>query len=155
TVTASVAAGRDIYVDNTSGDDRRGGSLPTPQGALGPCRSIAKALRIVEPGDRIVIANKGQPYPQSLTIQGPQHSGTDRYPFVIEGNGATLDGTVSLAGASWQYVGKYTFRTRPILMSYQQLFLDDQPATRKQPAPGESPKLEPRQWCSINGYLYS
>jgi hypothetical protein len=154
TVVSDLAFARDIYVDNTTGDDRRGGTISTSQGNLGPCRSIAKALRIAKFGDRIVLANTGVPYRESITVQGPQHSGSDSYPFMIIGNGATLDGTVSLADTHWQHVSDGVFRTRPILMSYQQLFLDDQPAVRQQPLPGEFPKLAPLQWCSIHGYLY-
>jgi hypothetical protein len=145
---------REIYVDNTTGDDRRGGTLARSEGGLGPCRTIAKALRIAQPGDRIVLANTGVPYRESITIQGPRHSGSDNYPFMIIGNGATLDGTLSLAEAHWEHVADGVFRMRPVLMSYQQLFLDDQPAIKKQPLPGEPPQLAPREWCSIHGYIY-
>ena len=57
TVVSDLAFARDIYVDNTTGDDRRGGTISTSQGNLGPCRSIAKALRIAKFGDRIVLAS--------------------------------------------------------------------------------------------------
>src|SRR6266567_3812414 len=52
----SASAG-DIFVDNVLGDDRRGGTtaIVTGEGG-GPCLSIAKALRIAQPGDRIVVA---------------------------------------------------------------------------------------------------
>jgi hypothetical protein len=152
--TASAAA-RDIFVDNVVGDDRRGGSMATVTGELGgPCRSIAKALRMAQPGDRIVIAKTPEPYRESITIQGPQHSGTDRFPLVIIGNGATLDGTVSLADANWEFAGNSTFRTRPPHLSHQQLFLDDQPAVRKQPPAGQIPALQPLEWCLFEGWIY-
>jgi hypothetical protein len=153
-VTSSAVA-RDIFVDNVIGDDRRGGSMATVTGDLGgPCRSIAKALRVAQPGDRIVIAKTAEPYRESITIQGPRHSGTDRYPLVIIGNGATLDGTVSLVGASWEFAGSNTFRTRPPHLSHQQLFLDNQPAARKQPREGQLPALQPREWCLFEGWIY-
>jgi len=151
----SAASARDIYVNNMLGDDRRGGSMELPTGTEGgPCRSIAKALRIALPGDRIVVANTGQPYRESITIQGPKHSGSDRFPTVIAGNGATLDGTISLEGAHWEYAGNKMFRTRPIHKSFQQLFLDDRPAVRKQPLSGERPKLAALQWCLFEGWIY-
>jgi hypothetical protein len=150
----STAAARDIFVNNQLGDDRRGGSAPTAEGGLGPCRTIAKALRIAERGDRIVLANTGEPYRESITIQGARHSGSEMYPFVIAGNGATLDGTISLATAKWKYVGGNVFRTRPPYLSFQQLFLDGQPAVRNQPATGNAPALAPRQWCLFGGWLY-
>ena len=152
---AASAPARDIFVDNVNGDDRRGGSSPTSLGATGgPCRSIAKALRIADPGDHIIIANTGQPYRESITVQAGWHSGSDVFPFVIEGNGATLDGTVSLIDATWEHVSGDYFRTQPKLMSYQQLFLDGQPAVRQQPVAGRVPKLAPTQWCLLDGWIY-
>jgi hypothetical protein len=149
------AHARDIFVDNVLGDDRRAGTMAAVAGETGgPCRSIAKALRIALPGDRIVVAKTARPYRESITIQGPRHSGDDRYPLVIVGNGATLDGTFSLADARWEHVGKGTFRTRPPHLSYQQLFLDDAPLARKQPPEGEFPKLAPREWCLFQGWIY-
>jgi hypothetical protein len=152
-VASTSASARDIFVHNIVGDDRRGGTVADVTGEGGPCRSIAKALRIATPGDRIVIANTGRPYRESITLQGPRHSGTDRFPTVIVGNGVTLDGTMSLDAAQWEYAGGGAFRTRPPHMSFQQLFLDDQPATRKQPLPGESPQLGPHEWCLLQGWI--
>jgi hypothetical protein len=153
-LAAGPLVARDIYVNNVTGDDRRGGSAAEPSGAGGPCRSIAKALRIAQPSDRIIVANTGQPYRESITLQGPRHSGDERYPFVISGNGAVLDGRMNMADAVWEYVSDETFRTRPLRMSFQQLFLDDQPAVRNQPRPGQPPALAPRQWCSLEGWVY-
>jgi len=148
------AMARDIYVNNVTGDDRHGGSDAESSGTGGPCRSIAKALRIAQPSDRIIVANTGQPYRESVTIQGPRHSGDDRFPFQIIGNGATIDGTTSMSDAVWEYVADDTFRTRPLLMSFQQLFLGDQPAVRKPAAAGQRPTLAPREWCSLGGWIY-
>jgi hypothetical protein len=112
--TAAAAPARDIFVDNINGDDRRGGTLAVSQGESGgPCHSIAKALRIAKASDRIIIANTGQPYRESVSIQGGRHNGTGDFPFVIVGNGATLDGRVSLGDAEWEYVAANVFRTRP------------------------------------------
>jgi len=151
----SSASARDIFVDNVIGDDRRAGtsSIIAGQGG-GPCRSIAKALRVAQPGDRVIIAKTPEPYREGITIQGPRHNGSDRFPLVIVGNGATLDGTTLLTGAQWEYVGTNTFRTRPAHMSYQQLFLDDQPAAHKQPPPGQPPHLGLHEWCLQDGWIY-
>jgi len=154
-LACTSAAARDIFVDNVLGDDRRAGTMAVVVGEdVGPCRSISKALRIALPGDRIVVTNTGQPYRESITLQGPNHSGDDRFALAIVGNGATLDGTYSLANARWEYAGNNTFRTRPPHLSYQQLFLDGQPLVRKQPPPGQSPQLAPHEWCLFQGWIY-
>src|SRR6187397_740925 len=153
-VCASAAA-RDIYVNNVLGDDRRGGTQPNNTADdAGPCRSISKALRIATVGDHIIIANTGRAYQECLTVQGPCHSGSDRFPTVISGNGATLDGTMSLSGAVWEFAGQSMFRTRPINKSFQQLFLGGVPLVRHQPAAGQFPDLAPREWCLFQGWIY-
>jgi hypothetical protein len=151
----SAATARDIFVDNVNGDDRRGGKLPVSQGeAGGPCRSIGKALRIARPSDRIIIANTGEPYRECISVQGGRHSGSGDYPFEIIGNGATLDGRITLAENDWEYVGANVFRTRPPLMSYQQVFLDDAIAVRRFVENGKFPALEPLQWVLLDGWIY-
>jgi hypothetical protein len=154
-ISVSLTSARDIFVNNVLGDDRRGGTMAAVgDEGTGPCRSIAKALRITSPGDRIVVANTGQPYRESITVQGPRHSGIDRFPTIISGNGATLDGSMSLLENVWEFAGHSMFRTRPINKSFQQLFLAGVPLMRKQPLPGEYPKLAPREWCLFQGWIY-
>ncbi len=154
-VIPALASARDIYVDNVNGDDRLGGHSPAAGSELGgPCRSIAKALRIAQPSDRVVVANTGVPYRECVTIQGPRHSGSDSFPFYLNGNGATLDGTMSLAEAKWEHFRGNIFRTRPARMSHQQLFIDDQPATRQQVLSHNLPDLAAREWCLADGWLY-
>ena len=48
------------------------------------------------------------------------------------------------------------FRFRPRHLGYQQLFLDDRPATRAfvVPTAGGPPQLQPRQWCLLDGQIY-
>ena len=153
--SSSSGLARDIFVNNVVGDDRRGGTMAGVSGeGTGPCRSIAKALRIADPGDHIIVANTGQPYREGITVQGPRHSGFGRFPTVISGNGATLDGSMSLSGVFWEFAGESMFRTRPIAKSFQQLFLAGVPLVRKQPGAGDFPKLGPREWCLFQGWIY-
>jgi hypothetical protein len=152
---ATQVAAREIYVDNVAGDDRRNGRTAHSQGqASGPCRTIAKALRIAVAGDRVILAATGEPYRESITVQAGWNSGAGDSPFEIIGNGAVLDGTVSLAEASWEYLGRDTFRVQPRRMSYQQLFLNDEPAVRKKVVDGKLPRLEPLEWCLYEGHIY-
>src|SRR5579859_2997869 len=60
---AASVAGRDIYVSNVSGDDRStGDQTDNVLQFRGPVRTIAKALRLAQPGDRIVLEASEEPY---------------------------------------------------------------------------------------------
>jgi hypothetical protein len=151
----STASARDIFVDNLAGDDGHGGQSAVAQGVEGgPCRTIAKALRIARRGDRIVVANTGEPYRECLSVQAAHHSGSDAFPFQIIGNGATLDGTVSLVDAHWEHFRGDIHRTRPARMSYQQLFVAGVPAPRKASSRGQPIELAPGEWALLEGWLY-
>jgi hypothetical protein len=77
-------------------------------------------------------------------------------PFVIDGQGATLDGSAPLPGEAWEHYRGATFRARPPRLGPQQLFLDDRPATLVPADPGAAvpPKLEPLEWSDHGGFLY-
>src|SRR5262245_44790157 len=92
-----TAQARDIFVDNVAGDDLNQGISPRIGGPSGgPCRTIAKALRMAEKSDRIVLTKNAEPYRESITLQGGKHSGLTTIPFIIEGNGAVLDGRMPI-----------------------------------------------------------
>jgi hypothetical protein len=154
--TVTTALGRDIFVDNLGGDDRNNGETLTAQGkANGPCKTITKALRLVISGDRIIIiAHPGEPYRESIAVQSGFSSGRAGAPVEIIGNGAVLDGTMSLIASEWDYEGNDIFSIRPRLMAHQQLFLGDKAAKRVQVKDGSRPKLEPREWCLFEGKIY-
>ena len=147
-VAASKLAARDIYVDNLGGDDRNDGfSEASSAGGSGPCKTIARALRAAQKGDRVVLVNTGEPYRESITLQGGRHSGSSLSHFQIEGNGAILDGSQPVPDDGWENVKGEVFRFRPPRMSHQQLFIDDRPA-RRVPVTADflMPKLEPLEW---------
>ena len=154
--TATFAAAKDLFVDNLGGDDRNNGETLNAQGrSNGPCRTIAKAMRLVRSGDRIVIiAHPGEPYRESISVQGGFSSGKEGAPVEIVGNGAVLDGTTSLIDAEWDYEGNDSFSIRPRLMAHQQLFLGAKTAQRVPVKDGARPKLEPLQWCLFAGKIY-
>src|SRR5688572_10004213 len=85
---STIAKAGDIYVDNLTGDDRRTGYMLTSDGVgNGPVRSITKALRLANKGDRIILVNnEGRPYRESIAISGGFHSGIATYPFTLIGN---------------------------------------------------------------------
>lgn len=155
-LNASLCAAANIYVDNLTGDDRRNGLEPKSFGVgNGPVRTITKALRLANKGDRIVLTNNpGNPYRESIAISGGFHSSIANFPFEIIGNGATLDGSLSLAEAEWEFVAGDTFRVRPPRGAHQRLFLNDQPAVYVPSIGDARAELKPLQWTLAGGQIY-
>lgn len=156
-LAASAAVARDVHVDNLGGDDNftgRGTEI-RPDGS-GPVRTIARALELASQGDRIVLRNSGVPYRESISLVGSRHSGYSYRPFVIEGNGAVLDGSAPVPPDAWEHYRGAVFRFRPPRLQHQQLFLDGRPAARftagaRAPDP---PELDPLGWCLHRGHIY-
>lgn len=153
---ASVAVGRELFVDNQTGDDGRNGRAATVDGNNGPFRTIARALKEADFGDRIIIAKTPDPYRESITLQGGRHSGIAGGEFEIVGNGAVVDGSRSVPQGWWKHFRGDVFRFRPPKMSFQTLFLDGVPAVRKyaEKASNRLPNLEPLEWCLFNRHVY-
>jgi len=152
-----TGAAKDIHVNNVDGDDSFAGRHDrnlSDQG--GPVRTIARALQLASQGDRIILANTGRPYRESITLTGSRHSGYSFRPFVIEGNGAILDGSAPVAAEAWDHYRGHVYRFRPPGLGHQQLFLDDRPlarvaADRRFDRP---PELDPLTWCLYDGHVY-
>ncbi|NQU20981.1 MAG: right-handed parallel beta-helix repeat-containing protein [Candidatus Nealsonbacteria bacterium] len=151
------AAGRDLFVSNTGGDDTFSGrQTRNAPDRSGPLRTIARALQLAVAGDRIVLIPSDEPYRESISLVGNRHSGYPHQSFTIEGNGATLDGAAPVPPEAWEHFRGPVFRFRPPGKAHQQLFLDNLPADRVavdrfQVGP---PKLEKLQWCLHGGHIY-
>ncbi len=124
---------RDLFVNNVDGDDLWTGAAAEVGAPDGPTRTIAKALRISGPGDRIVIAKTDRPYEECLSLVGSKHSGTLEHPFIIEGNGAVLSGSSRVPHELWKHWNGNVFRFPLKELAYQQFFLDGKPARRYMP----------------------
>jgi hypothetical protein len=154
---AAPAAARDIFVNNMSGDEGATGrhAEPNPD-RTGPVMSIAKALRLAERGDRIVLAKTAQPYRESITLAGGDHSGFSHEPFVVQGSGATLDGSAPVPRGAWEFYRGATFRFRPPHLEHQQLFLGGRPVPRviAGRVADRPPELKPLEWCLHEEHIY-
>ncbi len=157
-LTMSVSSQASVlYVNNVHGSDLYDGSLA--EGAdnySGPVRSIRRALRLARQGDRIVLANTGTPYREGVSFYGGRNSGLIGRPFILEGNGAVLDGSQPIPARAWRHFRGDVYRYRPHHLGHQMLFMDGKPAQRH-PAPRtveEVPDLAPLQWVDHGAYVY-
>lgn len=159
TIAASLSA-NDIFVNNVLGDDRLLGThADTQLQGRGPVRSISKALRLAGPGDRISVANTGQPYRETVSLFGARHSGSGAQPFVVEGHGAVLDGTQPVPARAWEVAYDDVFRFRPARRAYLQLFLGEtlvprSPLLAAEIDPGQLPPLPAGGWLLHDGYVH-
>jgi hypothetical protein len=154
---AGSASARDLFVNNSIGDDRFDGRRATYGGNTeGPLRSIGRALEVCNRGDRIVVAKTTEPYRESITLSGPRHSGTVLAPFEIDGGGAILEGSLAVPARAWENVQGDYFRFRPSgLGPYQMLFLAGLPALRRADGGAKAlPMIEPKTWFSRDPFIY-
>lgn len=139
----------DIFVNNIAGSDLLRGDTPlslTP--GSGPFKTIQRALLAAGPGDRVVIANTGEPYRECVTLQGGANSGIAGAPFIVEGNGAVLDGSAPTLPDRWRHFRGEVFTYQPERVAHQQLFLDGRPLPRRPTNDdGSLPALEELEWC--------
>jgi hypothetical protein len=155
-LAGKFAAARDIYVDNRIGDDRQNGRNPEiVVGSGGPVRTMAKALRLATGGDRIVLAASEIPYREMLSFTSSKHSGAFGRPFIVEGNGAILDGSNLIPPEGWRWVGGDVFAFRPAGLGYQQFFVNGRAAVRRpsKPADRQPPELGVLEWCLSGGEI--
>ncbi|MGC3966444.1 MAG: right-handed parallel beta-helix repeat-containing protein [Pirellulales bacterium] len=154
---AAEVSARDIFVSNTTGDDTQNGRQPTGSDIGGPVQTLARALAVAGPGDHIHIANTGVPYRESISLSGGDHSGFVALPFVIEGNGAVLDGTAPIPDDAWTVVRGDLYKFRPAGGGNLRLFQPDGkplPEVKLASDAKQLPPLAAGQWCEHDGYAY-
>ena len=150
----NTALARNLYVNNLSGDDRHDGRAPIADTQdHGPFRTIDRAMRAARKGDHVVIANTGTPYRESITVQGGRNSGLVTRPFVIQGNGAVLDGSTDISADVWKPVQKDLYRFTPEYKSLL-IFNGGRPAPRVMVKEDSLPSLKPLEWCLYKGDVY-
>ena len=158
-LSVNPAQAENYYVNNETGDDRRDGrSADLSDLASGPYRTITKALQVANRGDHIILAKTKTPYQESITLQASRHSGMLTRPFVLEGNGAILDGSQPIPETAWEGVPNRPdlFRYEPRFKSHVLLYLFGRPAKRVtvSAADAQAPELKPLQWCLFRGHVY-
>ena len=148
---------KDIYVNNATGHDRNlGESGDTVDELAGPVRTIARAIDLSRSGDCIILAPTDTPYRETLCFFGKNQSGDEFNAFIIEGNGAILDGSEMLPIEAWSHAFENTFRFKPTRFTHFQLFEGGRPMERIAVESGvrTPPRLNEMEWCICNGFLY-
>jgi hypothetical protein len=154
---SAVADARTFYVNNVSGDDLFDGRAAEREyPGHGPNQTIWRALRSAHAGDHIVLAKTEEPYRESISLVGSHHSGHELQRFVIEGNGAVLDGSGPVPFDAWQFVRGDIFKFQPARMDFNQLFYQGAPLVQRPYSPLTNGKieLEPLEWMLANGWIY-
>jgi hypothetical protein len=96
-VASSV--GRSLQVDPTTGNDGQ-------DGIARPVRTIARAVKLAQPGDTIHLVPGT--YYESADLSNKH--GLPGRPITLDGHGAVLDGSEPVRAADWESLGKGLFR---------------------------------------------
>ena len=148
-----------LFVNNRMGSDRYNGSTEKAiNDSSGPVRTIQRALQLAGTSDIISLANTGVPYYESLTLCGTRHSGTERHPFTIVGNGSVLSGAIAVPETAWQQVGDHLWQLKPYRKGHYQLILNGKavPELRRKANENRAtvPDLPSGTWCAFRGAIY-
>jgi hypothetical protein len=153
---APPASAKVVYVDNRIGDDVNDGTTATLSGIRsGPVRSLRRAALLLGPGDVLEIANTGDPYYGTLRLIGRRCSGVPSQPLVVNGNGATIDGTDAVPSDAWVSLGGDLWRLEPPRKGWFQLVRGDSvvPEVRaNDDAPTPTPPAG--RWAAWRGAIY-
>ncbi len=96
------AEARVLHVDTRVGDDRNTG------GNDAPLRTIARAIRLAEAGDEILLVPGQSPVHEEIKIDA--RSGASGLPITFDGGGNTLDGSRRVIADEWEKVGPGLYR---------------------------------------------
>lgn len=146
-----------IYVDNRVGSDTfDGASSEAVDVRSGPVKTIRRALLKARQGDTIVVANRGVPYYEQLSMNGRHHSGYGRARFTIVGNGAVVSGARLVPPTAWKAVAPDLWRFSPQRKGHFQLILSDKPVPETAVARGAKmlPKIPAGHWAAWRGAIY-
>lgn len=147
----------EVYVDNVTGDDAFDAASATAINNIsGPARTIRRALSLAKAGDTLVIVNQGQPYFETLELEGERFSGRAGNPFIISGNGALISGARRMSPTDWSYLGNSLWKFTPFRKGHYLLLNGSVPLPEQRVSPSAPalPKLASKKWCAWRGSIY-
>jgi hypothetical protein len=111
TLTGLCARGADFYVDPALGDEHANGLAAKVDGTNGPVKTIARGLKLAQPGDTVHLASAI--YKESAIFH--DRAGEEGRPITLDGHGATLEGSDPLNPDDWPEVSPGLFRNDHLL----------------------------------------
>jgi hypothetical protein len=147
----------EIYVDNRHGSDGYDGEARLPTGGkTGPTQTLRRAFQLVEDGDTIIMANRGVPYFESISMVGRRHSGVRLRRFTLIGNGAVISGARQIPPSAWRSHGEGLWQMRPWRKGHYQILLNGRALAEHRQKKSEInfPKIPKGQWAAWRGSVY-
>ncbi len=114
-------AARDLYVNPEKGDDKANGLAAELAEGNGPVKTLSKGLKLVKAGDTLHLA----PTTYRETLQLNDTAGEEGKPIVIDGHGATINGSDPLRTDVWTEVSSGLYKSEKFLSQLQE---SDDPA---------------------------
>ncbi|OHB57593.1 MAG: hypothetical protein A2Y07_06975 [Planctomycetes bacterium GWF2_50_10] len=101
---------KDLFVDPVEGSNLYNGLSARPNGSGGPFKSPNHAIAIAGPGDTVHLAKAV--YSDELDLTNK--SGEPNHPLIIDGHGATIDGSRPINISDWQQVAPGLYQNTAI-----------------------------------------
>lgn len=103
---------REIHVNPQTGANSNDGLAAEPAGGSGPVASIQRAVALAQPGDTISLDADSTPYYEQVFFA--DKSGTAEAPIILDGQGATIDGSVPIVRDEWEEVSDGLYKSTVI-----------------------------------------
>jgi len=110
------AQARDLFVNPRTGSDTRDGLASAMEASAGPVASIRRAMALAQPGDTIHLDPESSPYHEQAFLANK--SGLAGAPIVLDGHGATIDGSVPLVPDEWEKVSPGLYKSSVVAEKY-------------------------------------
>ena len=109
---APDTSGRALHVNPATGDDTR-------DGIAGPVKTIARAVKLAQPGDTVHLTPGT--YFESADLSNKH--GLPGKPITLDGHGAVLDGSEPVRAADWEALGGGLFRKQHLIKRMDEAIL--------------------------------
>jgi hypothetical protein len=150
--TRQSATAAELEVDNVRGNDLQDvGNERTRT----PFRTIQRAIQTAVIGDVIRVRKTNQPYRECVSLSTNHQLGTSDFPLVIDGGGATLDGSQALSVVDWTARGNDLFELKVPSPGYVRIFAaPDQPVPENLGSMTDLKQLQPLQYARNSGAVF-